>query len=105
MKLMLILVLNETTDQLAMGNSVRWHGGAIWREDGHVLRRAQDCEIEGQRKNWRSKRAWEEQVEDKGMEIRFSREDEHCSLTRIVGSNQIAPYIEVKLATITNWRY
>ena len=30
---------NETMDQLAMVNSVRWYGHVHSREDGHVLRR------------------------------------------------------------------
>ena len=39
---MLRLGLNETIDQLAMTNRVRWNG--------HVLRKALDFEVEGQRK-------------------------------------------------------
>ena len=35
--LMLMLSLMETIDQLAMGNSVRWYGHVLRREDGHVL--------------------------------------------------------------------
>ena len=37
--LVLMLGLNETIDQLAMANSVRWDGHVLRREDGHVLRR------------------------------------------------------------------
>ena len=36
---MFMLGLNETIDQLAMANSVHWHGHVLRREDGHVLRR------------------------------------------------------------------
>ena len=57
--LMLMLGLNETIDQLAMVNSVRWYGHVLRREDGHVLRRALQFEVEGQRKNGRPKRTWE----------------------------------------------
>ena len=46
----MMLGLNETIDQLAMANSVHWYG--------HVLRRALDFEVEGQRKLERSKRIW-----------------------------------------------
>ena len=35
--LMFMLGLNDTIDQMAMANSVRWHG--------HVLRRALDFEV------------------------------------------------------------
>ena len=41
--------LSETTDQLAMANSVRWYGHVLRRGDGHVLRRALNFEVEGQR--------------------------------------------------------
>ena len=44
-----MLGLNETIDQLAMANSIRWHGHALRRKEGHVLR-ALDHEVEGQRK-------------------------------------------------------
>ena len=47
------LMLIETIDQLAMANSVRWYGHVLRREDGHVLRRALDFEVEGQRKKGR----------------------------------------------------
>ena len=45
----LMLVLNETMDQLAIANSVHWYGHLLRREDGHVLRRALDFEVESQR--------------------------------------------------------
>ena len=35
--LMVMLGLNETVDQLAMANSVRWYGHVLRREDGHIL--------------------------------------------------------------------
>ena len=35
---MLMLTLNETMDQLAMANNVRWYGYVLRREDGNVLR-------------------------------------------------------------------
>ena len=52
----LMLGLIETIDQLAMANSVRWYGHVLFREDGHVLRRALYFEVEGQRKKWKPKR-------------------------------------------------
>ena len=47
---MFMLDLMESIDQLAMANSVRFYGHVLRREDGHVLRRALDFEVEGQRK-------------------------------------------------------
>ena len=51
--LMFMLGLKKTMDLLAMANSVHWYGHVLRREDGHVLRRALDFEVEGQRKKWR----------------------------------------------------
>ena len=42
---------NEIIDQLAMENSVCWYGEVLKREDGHILRRVLDFEVEGQMKN------------------------------------------------------
>ena len=36
-------------DQLAISNSVHWYGHVLRREDGHVLGRALDFEVEGRR--------------------------------------------------------
>ena len=37
-----MLGLNETIDQLAIANSVRWYGHVMRKEDVHVLRKALD---------------------------------------------------------------
>ena len=37
--LMLMSCLNETIDQLAVANSLHWHGDVLMREEGDVLRR------------------------------------------------------------------
>ena len=50
MDLMLLLGLNVTIDQLAVANSVHWYCHVLMRGNGHVLRRALDIEVEGQRK-------------------------------------------------------
>ena len=62
-----MLGLNKTIDQLAMANSVHWYGHVLRREDGHVLRRALDFEVEGQRKKGRLMRTWQEQIEEEGL--------------------------------------
>ena len=59
---MFLLGLRETIDQLDMANSVHWYGHVLRREDGHVLRRVFDFEVEGERKNRRSMTTWKEQV-------------------------------------------
>ena len=59
-----MLGFNETIDQLAMANSVHWYGHVLRREDDHVLRRALDFEVDGQRKKQRWKRTWKRQVDE-----------------------------------------
>ena len=53
-----MLGLKETIDQLTMAKSFHWFGHELWREDGHILRRALDLEVEGQRKKWKHERMW-----------------------------------------------
>ena len=55
-ELMLMLGLSETIDQMAMANNVRWYDHVLRRDDGHVLRRALNFVVEGQRKKGRPKR-------------------------------------------------
>ena len=74
----------ETIDQLAITNSVRWHGHVLRREDGHLLRRALDIEAEGQRKKGRSKEEGEvkDEVEKAGRGRKYEcwLEEERCTL-------------------------
>ena len=47
MDLMFKLGSKEARYQLSTANSVHWYGHVLRREDGHVLRRALDFEVEG----------------------------------------------------------
>ena len=76
--LMLMMDLNETIDQLAMANSVCWCSHVLWREDGHVLRRALDVEVEGQRKKGRLKRTWNRQDGEQSVKVCLSRKYALC---------------------------
>ena len=69
-----MLGLSKTIDQLAMANSVRWCSHVLWREDGHVLRRALYLEVEHQRKKRRLKRTWKKQVDEESVRIGLRRE-------------------------------
>ena len=75
---MLMLVLNETIDYLTMAKSVQWIGYVLRREDGHVLRRELDFEVESQRKNRRPKRTWKKQVEEESEMVGLRRKHEIC---------------------------
>ena len=61
-----------------MANSVRWYGHVLRREDGHILRRALDFEVEGQRKKGRPKGTWKKQVDEESVKVGLRREDVLC---------------------------
>ena len=65
-----------------------WH--VFSREDGHILRRASDFEVEGQSMKWRITRTCKKQVEEESMKIGLSREDVLFLLMWFVGINHIA---------------
>ena len=48
-----MLCLNETIDQLAIVDSVRWYGHVLRRQEGNVLRKVLDFEVEAGRKGGR----------------------------------------------------
>ena len=60
------------------------------REDGHVLRRALDFEVEGKRKMGKMKRTWKKQVEEQSVKVGLRREDAVCRSKWSFGVNQIA---------------
>ena len=90
MDLMFILGLNETIDKLAMANSVCWYSQVLRREDGYILRRAFDFEVDSQGKKGRPKRTWKKQVEEEGMMTGLWREGALCPSMWIVNINLIA---------------
>ena len=51
--LKLLLGFNETRDQSAMATSACWYGYTLMREDGHVLGKALELEVE---EEWRKGR-------------------------------------------------
>ena len=61
-----------------MANSVRWYCRMLRREDSHVLRKALDFEVVGQRKKGRPKRTWQKQVEEESVNVGLRREDVLC---------------------------
>ena len=105
-----MLGLNETIDQLA--NSVRCYGHVLRREDGHLLRRALDLKVDGQRKKGRSKeerevkgrkggqrkkgrskRIWKRSVEEENMKVGLRSEDAPCRSRWSFGVNKIAEWL------------
>ena len=98
-----MLDLNETIDQLAVTNSVRWYGHVLRREDGHFLRMVLYFEVEGQGKKGRPKRMWKRQVEEESVKVGLRRVDALCRSKWSVGVNKICCWVEVNLATLTCW--
>ena len=78
MDLVFMLGLKETMIQLDMGSSVHWYGHMLRKENCHVLRRALDFEVEGQRKQLRPMRIWKKQVEEESMKVGQRRKDSLC---------------------------
>ena len=53
-----MLHLNETIDQLAKVNSVRWHGQVLRKDKKNFLRRALDFKVNGTIKRGRPRKTW-----------------------------------------------
>ena len=70
-----MLALKESIDYLAMANSVRWHGHASSRKDGHVFTKALSFDIEGQRKKRRTKRTLKNLAEEESIKVGVSVTD------------------------------
>ena len=60
------------------------------REDGHVLRRAFDFEVEDQRKKWRPKRMWKKEVVEESVKVCLRREDALYCTKWSVGVSKVA---------------
>ena len=48
---------------MAKATGVRWYGHVLRRDDGHVVRKALEFELNGKRKGGRPKKMWKLQVE------------------------------------------
>ena len=95
---MFMLSLNKTINQLAMANSDRWYDHVLRREDGHVLRRSLDIEVEFQRKKARPNGMWKKQVEEESMKVGL-----HFVVQVECRHKQDCCWVEVNLATLTYW--
>ena len=87
--LMFMLGLKETMDQLAMAISVHWYGHVLRREDAHVLRRALDFEVEGERKKGWPERTRKRMVDKESMKDGLRRKDALCHSKWNVGLTRL----------------
>ena len=83
-----------------MANSAHWYGHVLLRENGQVLRRALNFEVEGQKKKGKPKRTWKKQVEEESVKIGLRRKDVLC---RLKWSKSDCCWVEVNLATLKYW--
>ena len=61
-----------------MANSVHWYGHVLRREDGHIVRRALDFEVEGKWKKGKLKRTWKKKVKEESVKVGLRMEDALC---------------------------
>ena len=85
-----MLSLNETIDNLGVANTVCCCVHVLTRENGHILRKALDFAVEGQREKRRLNRTWKDQVVKESMKVGLSREDALSQSNLIVGIDVIA---------------
>ena len=73
--LMDMLGLEESLEQRAKANGVRWYGHVLRRDEGHVLRTALEFEVDGRRKRGRPKKMWKKQVEEESKKVGLKKGD------------------------------
>ena len=61
-----------------MASSVRWYGHVLRRKDWHVLKRALDFEVKGERKKGGPTRTWKNHVEEESVKVALIKEDALC---------------------------
>ena len=75
--LMQMLDLNETMNQLAKANSVRWHGYVLRKDKNKFLRRILDFEVNGTRKMGRPKKTWLRPVAEPSRNVGLNANDDN----------------------------
>ena len=75
---------------MAKANGVRWYGHVLRRDDGHVLRKALEFEVEGKRKQGRPRKTWRLQVEKERKSVGLKKEDAKNRVRWRMGVGEIA---------------
>ena len=67
--------LNETMDQLAKANSVRWYGHVLTKDKNNFRRRALDFKVKGTRKRGRPRKTWLKAVVEQSIKVGLNASD------------------------------
>ena len=67
--------MNETIDQLAKANSVRWYGHVLRKDKNNFLRRELDHRVKGTRKNGRPRKTWLKAVVEQSRNFGLNETD------------------------------
>ena len=67
--LLQMLDLNETIDQLAKANSVRWYGHVLRKDKNNFLRRALDLKVKWTMKRGRPNKTWLRAVVEQSRQV------------------------------------
>ena len=94
--LMEMLGLKETVVQMAKANGVRWYGHVLRRDVRHVLRKALEFEVRGNRKRGRPKKMWKTQVEKESKIVGLEKKDAMNRARWRVGVREITPVYKDK---------
>ena len=70
-----MLDMNETIDQLAKANSIRWDGHVLRKDKNNFLRRALDLTVKGTRKRGRPKNTWLKAVVEQNRKVGLNESD------------------------------
>ena len=85
-----MLDLNETIDQLAKANGVRWYGHVLRKDKNNFLRRALDLKVKGTMKKGRPKKTWLKAVLEQSRKVGLNESDANNRSRWRLGVNTIS---------------
>ena len=88
--LMQMLDLNETIDQLAKVNSVRWYGHVLRKDKNNFMRKALDLKVKGTMIRGRPKKTWLKTVVEQSRNVGLNVGDANNRSRWRLGVNTIS---------------
>ena len=89
-----MLDFNDTIDQLAKANSVRWYGHVLRKDKNNFLRRALDLKVKGTRKRGRPKKTRLEAVVEQSRNVGLNQCDANDRSTLRLLVNAISSVVK-----------